>query len=181
MRRKGESGTRFKQFKLTLNRLLILLAVVGAGIGLLGGSAAQAAPVIHTARVASSTGLAAAAPDATSEDFNLSVVGGCGKWSGTLLGYVSGVKVPETYIELSGTLRSGCSGTSTGRFYYSCEGGTFYQPRGPWTTTSSTGTSYTAGPCSGAIRDMSNYAGRGRVELAAPAAEKSRQVQSYPR
>jgi hypothetical protein len=140
--------SKFKQFTLTLSRLLIVLAVTGAGIGLLGASAAQAAPVIRTARMASATSLHAAAPDATSVTLNLSVVGGCGKWKGTLEGYVAGVKVPETYIEVSGTLSAGCSGTSTGRLYYSCSGGGWYQPREPWTTKSSTGTDFTTAGCS---------------------------------
>jgi hypothetical protein len=138
---------KFKQFKLTFNRLLTVLAVASAGIGLLGLSAAQAAPVIRAAHVANSASLVAAAPDATSESFSLSVVDGCGKWSGTLEAYISG-KNPESYVEVSGTLSAGCSGTSTGRFYFSCGGGTFYQPHDAWTTKSSTGTDYTAGPCS---------------------------------
>jgi hypothetical protein len=138
---------KFKQFKLTLNRLFIVLAIAGAGIGLLGASAAQASPVIRTARMASSTGLHAVAPDATTVNFSLSVVGGCGKWKGTLEGYVAG-KNPETYIELSGTLSAGCSGTSTGRFYWSCGGGGWLQPHEPWTTKSSTGTDYTSAECS---------------------------------
>jgi hypothetical protein len=151
---------KFKQFKLTLSRLLIILAVAGAGIGLVGASAAQAAPVIRTAPLASSTSLHAAGPAATTVTFNLSVVGGCGKWKGELYGYVSG-KNPEAYIQVSGTLSAGCSGTSTGRFYWSCAGGGWQQPHAPWTTKSSTGTDFITAECSGGASGYVNLYWKG--------------------
>lgn len=131
--------------QLRLIRAWIAVAVVCAGIGLLAGPSAQASPAT---RVASAGRVAGPSPD-TSTGINLSVSGGCGTWKGTLTAYTSAVgKYYENYVEVTGTISAGCNGQSVGRLYYLCASST-YRVIMSWTVDeASTGTDYTAGPCS---------------------------------
>lgn len=115
--------------------LSVALAAASAAIVLaVGQSAAQAAPV-------------SAQQAAASGPFNISLDGGCGKWSGTLDVHFSG---GNAYGDISGTLHAGCNGGSTGHFWYSCAGGTNHNPK-TWTTEGNTSTSYGMGPCDGTL------------------------------
>lgn len=143
----GKGRRKGIKVRLKLSGVLTAAAVLSAIIGLLGGSAAQAAPVTLAARAVSSASSSIRVIPDNSIAFNLSAFGGCGKWKGTLDAYSGSGKSYENYVNVTGTLSAGCRGGVTGILWYACDSAVFQQVV-YWTTETSGGTTKGVGPCS---------------------------------